>query len=122
MESIAVGAHIFICLFLIVIVLLQSGKGADIGAVFGGASQVMFGGRGPASFLNKLTIVVSVFFLITAVWLTKIGHHKGTESVIGKVPVSTAPATNGAAAPEAEKPASETKTAPATENKKEKPE
>lgn len=92
METILVAAHIFICIFLIIIVLLQAGKGADIGAVFGGASQAMFGGRGPASFLNKMTIVVSLIFLLTAVGLAKTGQHKGEESVIGKVPVGTVPA------------------------------
>ncbi|MBI4125424.1 MAG: preprotein translocase subunit SecG [Deltaproteobacteria bacterium] len=90
METVAVGLHIFICLFLIGVILLQAGKGADIGAVFGGASQTLFGGRGPATFLNKLTIVVSVIFLLTSVWLAKIGHHKGSESVVGKVPVEEA--------------------------------
>ena len=93
METIAVGLHIFICLFLIGVILLQAGKGADIGAVFGGASQTLFGGRGPATFLNKLTIVVSVIFLLTSIWLAKIGHEKGTESVVGTVPVEqTVPA------------------------------
>lgn len=92
METIAVAAHIFICVFLIGAILLQAGKGADIGAVFGGTSQTLFGGRGPATFLNKLTIIVSVIFLLTSVWLTKIGQHKGTESVIGTVPVQTLPA------------------------------
>lgn len=87
MGTIIVAAHIFVCLFLIGIILLQAGKGADVGAVFGGASQTMFGGRGPASFLNKLTIVVSLIFLLTAVGLAKLGQQKGTESVIGKVPV-----------------------------------
>ena len=88
METIAVGLHIFICLFLIGAILLQAGKGADIGAVFGGGgSQTLFGGRGPATFLNKLTIIVSAIFLLTSVWLARIGIDKGTESVIGKVPV-----------------------------------
>ena len=87
MDTIAVVLHVFICLFLIGIILLQAGKGADIGAVFGGSSQTVFGGRGPATFLNKMTIVVSVIFLLTSVWLSKIGQEKGTESVIGKIPV-----------------------------------
>lgn len=87
METVAVGLHIFICLFLIGVILLQAGKGADIGAVFGGASQTLFGGRGPATFLNKLTIVISVLFLLTSVWLATIGEQKGSESVVGEVPI-----------------------------------
>lgn len=87
MQTIAVSFHIFICIFLIAVILLQAGKGADIGAVFGGASQTLFGGRGPATFLNKLTIIVSVFFLITSVWLTKMGQNKAGESVLEKIKV-----------------------------------
>lgn len=90
MNTIAVALHIFICLFLIGAILLQAGKGADVGAVFGGAGQTLFGGRGPATFLNKLTIIVSVLFLLSSVWLAKIGNKMGTETVIEKVPVEQA--------------------------------
>lgn len=101
MESIIVGAHIFVCIFLIVIILLQAGKGADVGAVFGGATQTMFGGRGPASFLNKMTIIVSFIFLLTSIGLAKLGQHRGEESVIGKVPLpsKSEPATPAQPAP-----------------------
>ncbi|MBI5299581.1 MAG: preprotein translocase subunit SecG [Deltaproteobacteria bacterium] len=98
MDTIAVALHVFICLFLIALIMLQTGKGADVGAVFGGASQTFFGGRGPATFLNKLTIIVSVIFLLTSVWLSKIGSNKGEESVIGTVPITT-PATTPAPVP-----------------------
>ena len=47
--------HVFACLFLIVVVLLQTGKGADMGAVFGGGSQTLFGSGGAGNFLTKLT-------------------------------------------------------------------
>lgn len=101
MDTIAIGLHVFVCLFLVGVIMLQTGKGADIGATFGGGmSQTLFGGRGPATFLNKLTIIVSVLFLLTSVWLVKIGHKKGTESVIGNVPMQTEPAP---AAPETPK-------------------
>ncbi|MDP2599929.1 MAG: preprotein translocase subunit SecG [Deltaproteobacteria bacterium] len=90
MDTIAVGLHVFVCLFLVGVIMLQSGKGADIGATFGGGmSQTLFGGRGPATFLNKLTIIVSVIFLMTSVWLVKISQKQGTESVIGNVPAQT---------------------------------
>ena len=87
MDTIAIGLHIFLALFLIGVILLQPGKGGDMGATFGGTSQTLFGGRGPTTFLNKLTIIVSLLFLLTSVWLAKIGQKKGSESVIGKVPV-----------------------------------
>ena len=52
MESLLITIHYLVCFFLIVAILLQAGKGADIGAVFGGASQTVFGSRGPATFLK----------------------------------------------------------------------
>ena len=103
METLVVSLHVFVCIFLVGLVLLQVGKGADVGAVFGGASQTIFGGRGPATFLNKLTIIVSVLFLITSVWLAKMGTGKGGESVIDNVPVKAAPATPAVAPTPTEK-------------------
>jgi preprotein translocase subunit SecG len=52
--------HVIVCFFLIFIVLLQSGKGAELGAAFGGSNQTIFGSRGAATFLNKLTTVATV--------------------------------------------------------------
>lgn len=62
--------HIFVCLFLIGIVLLQRGKGADIGATFGGSSQTLFGSRGAATFLNKMTTASAIIFMLTSLGLT----------------------------------------------------
>jgi preprotein translocase subunit SecG len=76
--------HIFACLFLIAVVLLQSGKGAEIGAAFGGSSQTLFGSRGSASFLSKMTTVVAVVFMITSLTLAVV-TSKGV-SVLKKVP------------------------------------
>jgi preprotein translocase subunit SecG len=77
--------HIIACLFLIVIVLLQSGKGAEMGAAFGGSSQTLFGSRGAATFLNKLTTVAAVVFMLTSLILTVV-TTKST-SIIKKAPV-----------------------------------
>lgn len=77
-----------LCFFLILIILLQAGKGADIGAVFGGASQTVFGGRGPTTFLNKMTAVVALLFIVTSIWLAQIAKSRQASSVIDKVPVS----------------------------------
>ena len=87
MESVLFGLHIFICVFLIAVIMLQTGKGADIGAVFGGASHALFGGRGPATFLNKLTIGISILFFLTSIGLATWGDKVRTKSVIEKVPV-----------------------------------
>ena len=63
--------HIVVCLALIMIILLQTGKGADIGAVFGGgSSQTVFGSTGATPFLSKLTIAAAVIFMVTSIVLT----------------------------------------------------
>jgi preprotein translocase subunit SecG len=79
--------HILACLFLIAVVLLQSGKGAEIGAAFGGSSQTLFGSRGSASFLSKMTTVVAVVFMVTSLTLAVV-TSKGS-SVLKKVPAGT---------------------------------
>lgn len=70
--------HIFVCLVLISVVLLQRGKGADLGAAFGGSSQTVFGARGAESFLGKFTAVAAVVFMLTSIslaWLTSKRLH-----------------------------------------------
>ena len=61
--------HILVCFGLIGVVLLQSGKGAELGAAFGGSNQTLFGSRGAATFLSKMTTVVAVVFMITSLTL-----------------------------------------------------
>jgi preprotein translocase subunit SecG len=63
--------HMLICTSIIALVLLQQGKGADVGAAFGsGSSNTIFGSRGPASFLFKLTAILVALFFVTSVSLT----------------------------------------------------
>lgn len=88
MESILIVFHYMICFFLIVVILLQAGRGADIGAVFGGASQTVFGSRGPTTFLNKMTAVVALCFLVTSIWLASISKTRSVTSVIDRTPVT----------------------------------
>ena len=93
METVVITLHYLLCFFLIVVILLQAGKGADIGAVFGGASQTLFGSRGPATFLSKMTAGVAIAFLCTSIWLAHISKTRSVESVLDKAPVTeTAPA------------------------------
>lgn len=77
--------HILACFFLIVIVLLQSGKGAEMGAAFGGSSQTLFGSRGAATFLNKLTTISAIVFMLTSLILTVVTTK--TTSIIKQTPV-----------------------------------
>jgi preprotein translocase subunit SecG len=86
--------HVLTCLFLILVVLLQSGKGAEMGAAFGGSSQTLFGSRGAATFLNKLTTVAAVVFMLTSLTLTVVTTK--TTSVIKQ----TAPAEQKKAVPQ----------------------
>jgi preprotein translocase subunit SecG len=88
MESVILVVHYFVCVFLIVVILLQAGKGADIGAAFGGASQTVFGSRGAATFLSKLTTVVAIIFLLTSISLASISRSKGKSSILKTVGTS----------------------------------
>jgi len=103
--------HLVVAVGLILIVLLQSGKGADIGAAFGGgSSQTVFGGRGAATFLSKLTTAFAILFMVTSIVLTILSAQRGTVSVVGEnVPAPTAPVS----APAAPTPAPATSPAPA---------
>ena len=68
--------HIVICLFLIIVVLLQSGKAADLAGAFGGmGSQTAFGPRGSATVLSKATTVAAALFVITSMTLTILGSR-----------------------------------------------
>jgi preprotein translocase subunit SecG len=76
MTAIVIIVHILVCLALIFIVLLQHGKGAGIGAAFGGSSQTVFGSTGAAPFLAKLTAVAALLFMLTSLGLTFLGRQK----------------------------------------------
>jgi preprotein translocase subunit SecG len=66
-----------VCIILVLVVLLQSGKGADLAGAFGGgATQTAFGSRGPASFLSKMTTIAAVVFMITSISLSMVSNKK----------------------------------------------
>src|SRR5688572_139201 len=80
------AVHLVVCLVLIAVVLLQSGKGADLAGAFGGGgSQTAFGPRGAGTFLGKLTTACAVIFMITSLGLA-ILYNKERSSVVGTVP------------------------------------
>src|SRR2546426_3492299 len=92
--------HVFACFFLIVVVLLQTGKGADMGAVFGGGSQTLFGSSGAGNFLTKLTAGTAIAFMVTSLILTYGASRNPSSALLRRLPTSAAvPAP--AAAPEA---------------------
>lgn len=77
--------HVIMCIALIMIVLLQTGKGADMGAAFGGATQTVFGSSGPAGFLNKLTTAVAILFMITSLTLCYFSGRLPTPTIMEKM-------------------------------------
>jgi len=79
--------HTIVCLFLICIVLLQHGKGADIGASFGGSSQSLFGTEGPLPLLNKITTLAAIIFMGTSISLAYLSANKSTGSVMSNVKI-----------------------------------
>jgi len=89
-----VVVHVVVAVALILIVLLQAGKGAGIGAAFGGASQTVFGPRGPGNFLSKLTTVAAGVFMVTSLMLAIFSSQFHGGSV-----VLTSPAPKPAAVP-----------------------
>ncbi len=71
MNTVLTIIHVLVCFFLVAVVLLQRGRGAEIGAVFGGgASSTVFGSRGAGNFLTKLTTASAVIFMVTSFTLS----------------------------------------------------
>ena len=84
MVTILTIIHILICVFLVSIVLLQHGKGADVGATFGGGGgESLFGTEGPVPIMNKITTAVAILFMVTSISLAYISAHSTTSSVMG---------------------------------------
>ena len=74
--------HITVCIALVCIVLLQTGKGASLGAAFGGATQTVFGASGGAGFFEKLTTAIAVIFMVTSLLLTYVSAKRGGETIM----------------------------------------
>jgi len=90
MQTILIVLHVLVCLFMVVIVLLQHGKGASIGATFGGSSQTVFGTEGPLPLMNKITTAAAVLFMVTSVALAWYSSRVGDGSVMERVRVPAA--------------------------------
>lgn len=87
MYTLILITHIIVCFFLIFIVLVQSGKGAELGAAFGGSSQTLFGARGAATFFSKLTTIAAVVFMLTSLSLAIATSRGG--SVVKRLPAAS---------------------------------
>ncbi len=83
MQILVTIVHIIVCIVLILVVLLQAGKGASMGAVFGGSSQTLFGSSGPGTFLGKMTTAVAIIFMLTSLSLSYSASRKGSSLMEG---------------------------------------
>jgi preprotein translocase subunit SecG len=85
--------HVIVCLLLILIVLLQSGKSADLAGAFGGGgSQTAFGARGTATFLSKLTTIAAIIFMLTSFTLSLYTvRQRGSSVMEGAKPPASKP-------------------------------
>jgi preprotein translocase subunit SecG len=118
--------HVIVSLGLILVVLLQTGKGAEVGAVFGGSSATIFGSSGAGNFLTRLTTGMAIVFMATSLMLGWVTARKPAATIFDSrtpateqrtlpqspsaAPTPTAPSTQESAAPEkaqSEKPATE---------------
>src|SRR5262249_15540600 len=97
--------HVLSCIFLVLVVLLQTGKGADMGAGFVGSSSTFCGSSGAATFLTRLPPAPAVVFMLTSLSLTYFSSRRNTATVFDSAPISAppaaAPAPEAPAAPEA---------------------
>ncbi len=83
MTPIVVTLHVTFCILLILIVLLQSGKGAEMGVSMGGGSgQTLFGASGPATLLAKITTAVAILFMVTSLTLAYMSGHQSETTVM----------------------------------------
>jgi len=92
MLSILIIIHVIVCFALIMVVLLQTGKGADMGAAFGGgASQTLFGTSGASTFLSKATTVAAIIFMLTSLSLAYMSNTRSEKSLVldNKIPVES---------------------------------
>lgn len=83
MTAFIVTLHILACIFLIVVVLLQAGKGAEMGATFGsGSSQALLGASSGPTLMGKITTGIAIFFMLTSLALAYLSDNRQTKSVL----------------------------------------
>lgn len=100
MYTLVVILHIVVSLAMILVILLQTGKGADIGAVFGGGgSQTLFGSSGPTGFLGKMTAAAAIIFMCTSLFLAYFSGGRPVSSIMKGAEVPAMPGPAGRPAP-----------------------
>ena len=94
MYTLGVIIHVIVCFLMIGAILLQAGKGAEMGAAFGGSSQTVFGSRGPGTFLSKVTVAAAIIFMLTSLSLAVLSKERTFSSTVidlNKKDTSSAP-------------------------------
>lgn len=95
MQSIILVLHVLVCISIVALVLLQHGRGADVGAAFGsGSSNTMFGSQGSVPFLMKLTAVLAAVFFATSLGLGLLAKQQSKAQSRLTIPGTTIPVSN----------------------------
>jgi len=115
MVSIVISIHVIVCVAMCIIILLQQGKGAEVGAVFGGSSQTVFGASGAGNALTKATWALAIIFFSTSIFLALASSRRVTGSIF-EHPFSSMPAGSVMPAKQAPKSVNPAAPAPAAAN------
>ncbi len=97
MNTFLIVVHVIVSAVLVIVILLQAGKGSGLGGAFGGSSQAVFGGRGAQTFLGKVTSASAAVFMLTSLSLSYLSTRSG--SVVKEAPAPVAPAPVAPAGP-----------------------
>ena len=83
MVQVVVAIHVMVCITLVILILLQQGKGAEVGAVFGGSSNTVFGASGAGNVLTRATSALAVLFFATSLYLAYTSSQRASGSIFG---------------------------------------
>ena len=83
MVQAVIAVHILVCITLVILILLQQGKGAEVGAVFGGSSNTVFGASGAGNVLTRTTSALAVVFFATSLYLAYASSQRASGSIFG---------------------------------------
>ena len=83
MVQAVIAVHVIICITLVILILLQQGKGADVGAVFGGSSNTVFGASGAGNVLSRTTAALAALFFATSLYLAYMSSQRASGSIFG---------------------------------------
>jgi preprotein translocase subunit SecG len=83
MIAAVIGVHVTVCITLVILILLQQGKGADVGAVFGGSSNTVFGASGAGNLMTRATSALAVLFFATSIYLAYASSQRASGTIFG---------------------------------------